>query len=85
VGENVHDPKWGCGTIDSRLRPRVERMHDIDFEHEHAQLTEADKAEMAKFIWSQESVELNTVGIDIGTERVRNPYLQDDFLDQNGR
>ena len=21
----------------------------------------------------------------IGTERVRNPYLQDDFLDQNGR
>ena len=42
-------------------------MHDIDFEHEHAQLTEADKAEMAKFIWSQESVELNTVGIDIGS------------------
>ena len=42
-------------------------MHDIDFEHEHAQLSEADKAEMAKFIWSQESVELNTVGIDIGS------------------
>ena len=42
-------------------------MHDIDFEHEHAQLSEADKLEMAKFIWSQESVELNTIGIDIGS------------------
>ena len=42
-------------------------MHDIDFDHEHAQLSEADKAEMAKFIWSQESVELNTIGIDIGS------------------
>ena len=42
-------------------------MHDIDFEHEHAQLSEEDKAAMAKFIWSQESVELNTVGIDIGS------------------
>ena len=42
-------------------------MHDIDFDHEHAQLSEADKAEMAKFIWSQESVELKTIGIDIGS------------------
>ena len=42
-------------------------MHEIDFEHEHAALTEADKAEMAKFIWSQETVELTTIGIDIGS------------------
>ncbi len=42
-------------------------MHDIDFDHEHAGLSEADKAGMAKFIWSQETVELNTVGIDIGS------------------
>jgi ethanolamine utilization protein EutA len=42
-------------------------MHDIEFEHEHAQLSEADKLEMAKFIWSQESVELKTIGIDIGS------------------
>lgn len=42
-------------------------MHDIDFDHEHAGLTEEDRAAMAKFIWSQESVELNTIGIDIGS------------------
>ncbi len=42
-------------------------MHDIDFDHEHAALTEADKEAMARFIWSQESVELNTIGIDIGS------------------
>ncbi len=42
-------------------------MHDIDFDHEHAGLSEQDKLEMAKFIWSQESVELNTIGIDVGS------------------
>ena len=42
-------------------------MHDLDFDHEHAPLSDADKAAMAKFIWSQESVELNTIGIDIGS------------------
>lgn len=41
-------------------------MHEIDFEHEHA-LTEADKAEIAKLIWSQEVIELTTIGIDIGS------------------
>ena len=45
----------------------AETMHDIDFDHEHAALTEADKEAMAKFIWSQEAVELNTIGIDIGS------------------
>jgi ethanolamine utilization protein EutA len=42
-------------------------MHDLDEEHDHAGLSEADKAAMAQFIWSQESVELRTIGIDIGS------------------
>ncbi len=42
-------------------------MHDTDFLHEHSELSEADRAEMARYIWSQETVELNTVGIDIGS------------------
>lgn len=42
-------------------------MHDIDFEHEHAALSEEDKAAIAQFIWSQENVELRTIGIDIGS------------------
>jgi len=42
-------------------------MHDTDFFHEHSELSEADRAEMARYIWSQETVELITVGIDIGS------------------
>jgi ethanolamine utilization protein EutA len=42
-------------------------MHDTDFLHEHAELTEAERADIARYIWSQESVELTTVGIDIGS------------------
>ena len=42
-------------------------MHDTDFLHEHGALTEADRAEIARYIWSQETVELTTVGIDIGS------------------
>ncbi len=42
-------------------------MHDAEFDHEHAELTEEDRAAMARFIWSQETVELKTVGIDIGS------------------
>src|SRR5262249_11018061 len=42
-------------------------MHETDFFHEHAELSEAERAEMARYIWSQESVELSTVGIDIGS------------------
>jgi ethanolamine utilization protein EutA len=42
-------------------------MHDTDFFHEHAELSEAERAAMARYIWSQESVELNTIGIDIGS------------------
>jgi ethanolamine utilization protein EutA len=42
-------------------------MHDTDFLHEHSELSESDRAEMARYIWSQETVELKTVGIDIGS------------------
>ena len=42
-------------------------MHDTDFSHEHGELSEADRAEIARYIWSQETVELKTVGIDIGS------------------
>jgi len=42
-------------------------MHDTDFFHEHNEPTEAERAEIARYIWSQETVELTTVGIDIGS------------------
>jgi ethanolamine utilization protein EutA len=42
-------------------------MHDTDFLHEHSELSESDRAEMARYIWSQETIELKTVGIDIGS------------------
>ena len=42
-------------------------MHDTEFDHEHTELSEEDRAELARFIWSQENVELRTVGIDIGS------------------
>ena len=42
-------------------------MHDTDFFHEHGELSEFDRAEMARYIWSQETVALTTVGIDIGS------------------
>jgi ethanolamine utilization protein EutA len=42
-------------------------MHDTEFDHEHAELSEEDRAQLARFIWSQEHVELRTVGIDIGS------------------
>ncbi len=42
-------------------------MHESDFFHEHAELTDADRAEIARYIWNQETVELTTVGIDIGS------------------
>jgi ethanolamine utilization protein EutA len=41
--------------------------HDTEFDHEHGALSEADRLEMARFIWSQENVELRTIGIDIGS------------------
>ncbi len=42
-------------------------MHDTDFFHEHSEMSEADRAEIARYIWDQETVELKTVGIDIGS------------------
>ncbi|MEO5845675.1 MAG: ethanolamine ammonia-lyase reactivating factor EutA [Caldimonas sp.] len=41
--------------------------HDLDFEHEHEQQDEAHQAAIAEIIWAQETVELTTVGIDIGS------------------
>jgi ethanolamine utilization protein EutA len=41
--------------------------HDIDFDHEHEQMCEADRAAIAQMIWEQETLELRTVGIDIGS------------------
>lgn len=38
-----------------------------DHQHGHSHMHEEDKAELANFIWRQETVELNTVGIDIGS------------------
>ena len=42
-------------------------MHDAEFLHEHAEPSDEERAELARFIWSQEHVELKTVGIDIGS------------------
>jgi ethanolamine utilization protein EutA len=41
-------------------------MHETDFLHEHA-MTDAERAELARAIWSQENIEFKTVGIDIGS------------------
>ncbi|MDB5761430.1 MAG: Ethanolamine utilization protein EutA [Herminiimonas sp.] len=41
--------------------------HDIDFDHEHERMNEADRAAVAQLIWEQETIELRTVGIDIGS------------------
>src|ERR1700681_26161 len=51
----------------SLINRQEARMHDTDFFHEHGELSEADRAEIARYIWSQETVELKTVGIDIGS------------------
>lgn len=42
-------------------------MHDLDEDHDHNAMSEEDKAAMAAWIWAQESVELKTIGIDIGS------------------
>jgi ethanolamine utilization protein EutA len=42
-------------------------MHESDFLHEHMNMTEAERAELARTIWSEENIELKTVGIDIGS------------------
>ncbi len=42
-------------------------MHDVDIDHEHELVMEAANAAIARAIWEQETVELRTVGIDIGS------------------
>ena len=41
--------------------------HDLDLDHEHEQLSEADSAAVARAIWEQDTIELTTVGLDIGS------------------
>ncbi len=41
--------------------------HELEIDHEHEQLAEAHSAAIAQLIWEQETVELKTVGIDIGS------------------
>lgn len=41
--------------------------HDLDFNHEHEQMGEADRAAVAQLIWEQDTIALRTVGIDIGS------------------
>lgn len=42
------------------------QLHD-DFGHDHTHTSEADRQAVAQSIWRQETVELNTAGIDIGS------------------
>ena len=41
--------------------------HDGEFFHEHVEMTDAQRLEIARCIWDQETVELKTIGIDIGS------------------
>ncbi len=41
-------------------------MHETDFDHEHI-ATAAERAAIARSIWSQDNVEFKTVGVDIGS------------------
>lgn len=42
-------------------------MHDLDFDHEHGDLSEDERKAISDWLWQQETVELLTVGIDIGS------------------
>src|SRR5499427_10872098 len=42
-------------------------MHDLDIFHEHLTMSDAERAEIARYIWNQENIELSTIGIDIGS------------------
>src|SRR5215467_15307716 len=42
-------------------------MHDFELEHEHDDLSEAEQDAIARAIWEQDTLELTTVGIDIGS------------------
>src|SRR5580704_9134578 len=42
-------------------------MSDEDVEQDQGGLTDEDNAAIARFIWSQDNLELRTIGIDIGS------------------
>jgi ethanolamine utilization protein EutA len=42
-------------------------MHETDLFHEHLTMSDEERAEIAKYIWDQEHVDLTTIGIDIGS------------------
>ncbi|TCR87710.1 reactivating factor of adenosylcobalamin-dependent ethanolamine ammonia lyase [Rhizobium sp. BK376] len=42
-------------------------MHDMDLDHEHEDMTEEERQTISDWLWRQETVELLTVGIDIGS------------------
>ncbi|WP_216838987.1 ethanolamine ammonia-lyase reactivating factor EutA [Caulobacter sp. S45] len=42
-------------------------MHDAEFDHEHEEISDDDRAQIARAIREQDTVELTTVGIDIGS------------------
>jgi len=42
-------------------------MHELDIFHEHLTMSDEERATIAQYIWSQENVELSTIGIDIGS------------------
>src|SRR3954452_20206761 len=42
-------------------------MHDFELEHEHDDLAEAERDLIAQATWEQDTIELKTVGIDLGS------------------
>ncbi len=42
-------------------------MHELDIFHEHLTMSDEERTAIAQYIWSQENVELSTIGIDIGS------------------
>src|SRR5262249_13827806 len=49
------------------LAPGTLRMHDTDLFHEHLTMSDEERAEIAKYIWDQEHVDLTTIGIGSST------------------
>lgn len=41
--------------------------HDLELDHEHEQMLDHEHSAIAQLIWEQETVDLRTVGIDIGS------------------
>jgi hypothetical protein len=45
-------------------------MHDAEFEHEHEEMTDEERAALAQLIWSQDNIELKTVDIGSSTSHL---------------